>query len=164
MPAFFTNDILRLWRTFCVNYEARTSREPEEKKAKGKLKNYKLKHSRMLTCFSAILQLLAIYEMNGTVTPADAQAIILRAPTQRLEWLIEQAAFSDAHKTLRSLLDQYEIFLDATNDTEEALVTRFLDRKNSRDFMQAAYKFGDLTYEAMKLIGRENPFFRLIIV
>ena len=32
MPAFFTNDILRLWRTFCVNYEARTSREPEEKK------------------------------------------------------------------------------------------------------------------------------------
>jgi predicted nucleotidyltransferase len=24
MPAFLANDILRLWRTFCVNYEART--------------------------------------------------------------------------------------------------------------------------------------------
>ncbi len=44
MPAFLCNDILRLWRTFCVNYEARTEREPEEKKAKGKIKNYKLKH------------------------------------------------------------------------------------------------------------------------
>src|SRR5258706_564192 len=32
MPAFLTNDILRLWRTFCVNYEARTSTEPEEQK------------------------------------------------------------------------------------------------------------------------------------
>jgi predicted nucleotidyltransferase len=45
MPAFLANDILRLWRTFCVNYEARTERIPEVEKAKGKLKNYKLKHS-----------------------------------------------------------------------------------------------------------------------
>jgi hypothetical protein len=41
IPAFLTNDILRLWRTFCVNYEARTKTEPAEKKAKRKLKNYK---------------------------------------------------------------------------------------------------------------------------
>jgi predicted nucleotidyltransferase len=39
-PAFLANDILRLWRTFCVNYEARTRREPSEEKAKRKLKNY----------------------------------------------------------------------------------------------------------------------------
>lgn len=31
MPAFLANDILRLWRTFCVNYEARTTRVPDEK-------------------------------------------------------------------------------------------------------------------------------------
>ena len=36
MPAFLANDILRLWRTFCVNYEARTQTEPAEKKAKRK--------------------------------------------------------------------------------------------------------------------------------
>ncbi len=34
VPAFQTNDILRLWRTFCVNYEAGTDREPPEKKLK----------------------------------------------------------------------------------------------------------------------------------
>jgi UTP:GlnB (protein PII) uridylyltransferase len=28
VPAFLANDILRLWRTFCVNYEARTSNPP----------------------------------------------------------------------------------------------------------------------------------------
>lgn len=39
VPAFLGNDILRLWRTFCVNYEARTERMPDEEKAKGKLKN-----------------------------------------------------------------------------------------------------------------------------
>lgn len=43
VPAFLVNDILRLWRTFCVNYEARTKNSPPEKKAKRKLANYKLK-------------------------------------------------------------------------------------------------------------------------
>lgn len=76
MPAFLANDILRLWRTFCVNYEARTVREPDETKAKGKLKNYKLKHSRLLTCYSAILFLLAVYARQQTVKPSDAVAMI----------------------------------------------------------------------------------------
>ena len=55
IPAFLANDILRFWRTFCVNYEARTRTMPEEKKAKRRLKHYKLKHSRLLTCYSALL-------------------------------------------------------------------------------------------------------------
>ena len=48
MPAFLANDILRLWRTFCVNYEAGTTKIPAEQRAKRRLKNYKLKHSRTL--------------------------------------------------------------------------------------------------------------------
>jgi hypothetical protein len=67
MPAFLANDILRLWRTFCVNYEARTARVPDREKAKGKLKNYKLKHSRLLTCYSALLYLLTVYSKQQTV-------------------------------------------------------------------------------------------------
>ena len=35
IPAFLGNDILRLWRTFCVNYEARTARVPDEEKLKA---------------------------------------------------------------------------------------------------------------------------------
>jgi hypothetical protein len=34
MPAFLANDILRLWRTFCVNYEARTERVPDDERLK----------------------------------------------------------------------------------------------------------------------------------
>ena len=67
VPAFLTNDILRLWRTFCVNYEANTSSEPTEENAKRKSKNYKLKHSRLLTCYSALLYLLAIFRRQNTV-------------------------------------------------------------------------------------------------
>jgi hypothetical protein len=108
MPAFLANDILRLWRTLCVNYEATTKTMPEGKKVKRKLKNYKLKHSRVLTCYSAILVLLATYNRNGSVHPDDALSMIRLTPTERLEWLSSQADLTDAHPALRGLLEQYE--------------------------------------------------------
>ena len=63
MPAFLANDILRYWRTLYLNYEASTSERSKNEqsprdRAKRKIMNYKLKHSRMLTCYSAVLYLL----------------------------------------------------------------------------------------------------------
>ena len=132
IPAFLANDILRLWKTFCVNYEARTERMPEVKKAKGKLKNYKLKHSRLLTCYSALLYLLAIYGSQQTVAPADAMAMINLTPTERLEWLLGRRNLAHAHGAINSLLQQYERFLKATNADEKELIRRFMDKRTSR--------------------------------
>src|SRR5207248_8179124 len=119
MPGFLANDILRMWRTFCVNYEARTYSESVEEMAERRLKNYKLKHSRLLTCYSAILSLLAIYRQKQTLTPVDTLAIIHRSPTERLEWLLEQSELSDAYSNLKKLLEQYERFLCTTNRDED---------------------------------------------
>jgi Nucleotidyltransferase domain len=105
MPAFLANDILRIWRTFCVNYEARTEREPEDKKASGKLKNYKLKHSRLLTCYSALLYLLAVHKSQKTVAPSDALAMTKLTPTERLEWLRDQPNLAEAKGTIINLLN-----------------------------------------------------------
>ena len=164
MPAFLANDILRLWRTFCVNYEARTERVPDEKKAKGKLKNYKLKHSRLLTCYSAILYLLAIYDRQGTTGPADAIAMIGLTPTERLEWLLEQPDLSRAHATLKQLLEQYERFLTMTNAQEDHLVQTFKNKGRSQALMADAHTFGDLVFETLTSIGNGNRFHRLLVV
>lgn len=104
IPAFLANDILRLWRTFCVNYEAGTAREPEEKAAKRRIKNYKLKHSRLLTCYSALLYLLAIYGRDHTVTPVNAAEMAAMTPTERIEWLRNQADLAEAHTASRRTL------------------------------------------------------------
>jgi predicted nucleotidyltransferase len=165
MPAFLANDILRLWRTFCVNYEARTQRAPQSEKAKGKLKNYKLKHSRMLTCYSALLYLLAFYRMANTVGPKDVVAMIQLTPTGRLEWLLQQRDLSDAHGIITELLDRYNQFLKTTNVAEKELIDKFQDKNTSRTFMEAAYGFGDLVFEALASIaGQNNRFHRLLIV
>jgi predicted nucleotidyltransferase len=164
MPAFLANDILRLWRTFCVNYEARTERVPDIEKAKGKLKNYKLKHSRLLTCYSALLYLLAVYGSQGTVGPSDAMGMIGLTPTERLEWLLTRADLTHAHGAISKLLDQYEVFLKTTNASEDDLVKRFLDKETSKAYLSAAYKFGDLVFEALTAIGSESQFHRLLVV
>ena len=164
MPAFLANDILRLWRTFCVNYEARTTRMPAEEKAKGKLKNYKLKHSRLLTCYSALLYLLAVYVNEGAVSPSEALAMIAITPTKRLEWLLTQRHLAEAHSAIQTLLDQYEIFLETTNFAEKELLEKFSDSSRARTYMSDASKFGDLVFEVLRSIGADNPFHRLLVV
>jgi hypothetical protein len=61
-------------------------------------------------------------------------------------------------------LAQYEQFLDATNAPERELITRFLDKQQSRKYLEAAYEFGDLVFEALNEIGKGNRFHRLLVV
>lgn len=167
IPAFLANDVLRLWRTFCVNYEAGTEREPEERKAKGKLKNYKLKHSRLLTCYSALLYLLAIYGFKKTVSPEDTLGMIKLTPTQRLEWLRDQKELATANATLVKLLAKYEEFLQRTDADEKVLIERLKDKAISREYAESAYEFGDLMFDALKhigSIGNDQRFYRLLVV
>lgn len=166
MPAFLANDILRLWRTFCVNYEARTERAPELEKAKGKLKNYKLKHSRLLTCYSGLLYLLAIYSLQETVHPKDALAMIALSPTERLDWLLERRELAGAHDSIRKLLDEYGHFLETTNADENELVSRFMDKAQSHEYMSSAHRFGDLVFEVLHGVGQggDNRFHRVLLV
>jgi hypothetical protein len=164
MPAFLANDILRIWRTFCVNYEARTKREPEEKKASGKLKNYKLKHSRLLTCYSALLYLLAIYNSNKSVSPSDAIAMTKLTPTERLEWLRDREDLKDAKQTVVNLLGQYNRFLETTNFKEDDLVHKFMNKDARLRYLELAHEFGDSMFEALTLVGNKSAFHRLLVV
>ena len=164
MPAFLANDVLRMWRTFCVNYEARTQTEPADKKAKRKLKNYKLKHSRLLTCYSGLLYLMAIFVHNKTVSPTDAVAMINLTPTQRLEWLKNQPHLKEAHATMGRLIACYEEFLSRTDEPEEQLVNRFMDKDQYGTFFKTASELGDTILEALDAIGKGNRFRRLVIV
>lgn len=164
VPAFLANDVLRLWRTFCVNYEANTEREPAEKKAKRKLKNYKLKHSRLLTCYSALLYLLAVYGRENSVSPKDAFNMVKLTPTERLEWLQEQPDLGDAREHIDDLLSRYELFLKTTNETEDTLIRIFSDSKSSGGHMNAAQEFGDSMFEVLSRIGNKNRLHRLLVV
>lgn len=169
MPAFLSNDILRLWRTFCVNYEARTATEPAKEKAKRKLKNFKLKHSRLLTCYSGLLYFLSLYRRKGTVTPEDAIAMVKLSPTQRLAWLKIEEESKDVSDLVEELLQEYETFLSTTDEAGEKLVLTFMDKSQSHSLLNSAYEFGDKVFDLMEVVGTEaggtkNRFYRLLVV
>jgi predicted nucleotidyltransferase len=163
-PAFIANDILRMWRTFCVNYEARTTSVPPEKKAKRKLKNYKLKHSRLLTCYSALLYLLATYVESATVHPDDVRHMVSLSPMERLEHLLGNNRWKSAHTNLEELLSHYEGFLKKTDAPEDDIVQQFLNGTFAPEYLKIDTRFGDLIWEALYKIGQGNQFFRMLVV
>lgn len=150
VPAFLANDILRLWRTFCVNYEANTLTEPNHENAKRKSKNYKLKHSRMLTCYSALLYLITIFGRHDTVTRSDVIEMTRMTPAERLDWILLQSDVIKAHAAVRKLLEQYELFLDKTNVSDEELIQVFLDKTLGRTYMKSANEFGQLVLNCLR--------------
>lgn len=164
IPAFLANDILRLWRTFCVNYEARTRPGPPKEKAKRKLKNYKLKHSRLLTCYSAIVYLLAVFKTRKTVTPDNVRQMVKLRPTERLTSLLHETRYNSAHKKIKELIACYERFLEKSQAPEKDLIQQFLDKKKSRELFIEANAFGDLIFKVLESIGKDERFFRLLLV
>jgi len=169
MPAYLANDILRYWRTLCLNYEASTSghlpgAQPSHERAKRKIKNYKLKHSRMLTCYSAVLYLLFIYEMNKTINPVEARDMVSLTPTGRLNFVASQATDSKIASSIFELLEKYERFLDVTNASEEDLIARFSEEAEADRLRDEQSEFGDLAYTVLFSVGHENRLYRRLVI
>jgi len=164
IPAFLANDILRLWRTFCINYEARTETDPPEKKAKRKLKNYKLKHSRLLTCYSALAYMLAHTGANETFHPQDVKAMVALSPTERLESLAGDGRFSNARSSISSVLGKYASFLEVTDRPTDALVNEFMDSEMAKTRYGEAVELGDAMLEVLTALKGKTPFYRLLVV
>lgn len=164
IPSFLINDILRLWRTFCVNYEARTKTWPVEMKNKRRVKNYKLKHSRMLTCYSAILELLALCRRQGTVHPCDFEEVVGRTAVQRIESVMAAEDCSAAHDKLRELLQAYEMFLQRIAVGGAALAEEFGNKETHEVCMREANEFGEKIYSALRSVGESTPLYRHLVV
>jgi len=127
--------------------------------------NYKLKHSRLLTCYSALAYFLALFADKGTVSPMDALAMVQLSPTQRLEWLLSAPGVVDAAKAkVHELLADYEGFLQRTDSSEESLIRQFMEPNPAREPFAPANQFGDKVYQLIQLLGRDTRLHRLLSV
>lgn len=160
-PAFMTNDILRLWRTFCVNYEARTVTAD---KLKRRVKNYKLKFSRLLTCYSALLSILHCYNSTGKVTQNDMRDISKLTPLGRIRKLAELVKDGDAIDSLGAIIIDYEEFLATTNTTEDDLKSQFGVPERQTELLQKSYVFATSIFSAIEKIGKGTKLHRMLVV
>lgn len=168
VPSFLINDILRLWRTFCVNYEFSRKKGGDD----IKIKNLKLKFSRMLTCYSGILYLLSIHVAAGTVSPQDVKAMVALTPTGRLQHLRNENCLADPNvrRAFAGLIDgilgEYSHFLGLTHQSKAEVLAAY--KEQADDWKQSSYRFGQQFAEALAMLGmskgRFDGLYRMILI
>lgn len=157
VPSFLFNDIIRMWRTFCVNYEFHR----KEGDSRNKIKNLKLKFSRMLTCYSGIVYLMAVYARDDRVRPDDVRAMIAISPTERLEAItaVDFGFTGDIAVTLQKAVENaltaYSDFLELTHQASKTAVKIY--NADEAMWREKSYAFGRCLSTMIDQLGEVSP-------
>ncbi len=158
-PTFLINDILRFWKTLCLNYENRRNQVEQRNKIKQKIKNFKLKFSRMLTCFGSISAIAAYKE---GISAHEVAKLCMLTPMERM------IAVSDRVAAAKPLVTQtaahYSWFLGLTGLSTEDLETHFASRDNRIHAFRRAQEFGDTIFAILKAIDDDHESLRYLVV
>lgn len=161
LPVFLTNDIIRYWKVLCLNYEAFTSGQKESKR---RHQNYKLRFSRLLTCYSSIVYLLAVARLNERVTPDDVTRMATLRPIDRLLEASRMLNDINVDRTVSTVLARYETFLGTTDADKDSVRERFENDDYNRERRIEATAFGDGMFELLNLVGSGTPLFRYLVI
>lgn len=130
-PLFLLNDILRYWRTVCLNYE----RDRIAPTSKWWKKNLNLKFSRKLTVYSTVLAIITKTVSNET----DFIDLTKLVPLERLAIALDTLDDQTFFNRFILFLDDYESFLAAKSFGE----TDDPASEKKKEFKEKAERFGD---------------------
>lgn len=160
-PIFLVNDILRFWKTLCLNYEHKRNQPEfdEERRIKQKVKNFKLKYSRLLTCFASVAYLSSFPE---PMRPEDVSEMVSLTPLQRLKHA--QSRMPSAAEAIEAATDQYVWFLRKTELPSAQLYEWFLNKDNRSVAFSKARSFGDTIFDVLREVASKNNYMRSIVL
>lgn len=109
-PLFLLNDLLRYWRTLCLNYERirHDSNKPWRKK------NVNLKFSRMLTVYGTVLPLIT----GAEHTRKEIFGLCKCSPLERLAIGLDKLNAPELKTEFSKFLENYEYFLKLKEEEE----------------------------------------------
>lgn len=160
-PIFLLNDICRYWKTLLLNYENKRNTFPneqnsEELKKKQKVRNFKLKYSRMTTCFATIAA-IGSYE---SPTQDDIFSLTKLTPRMRLEFV--KMKFPDLADEVNNVLERYAWFLEKTGHDTQHLEQHFNDKSNKAAMFAKANEYGDAMFKLISKIDDRNNNLQLL--
>lgn len=133
---FLLNDIIRYWRTVCVDYEYKTTAEPETKR--WAIRNIKLVFSRKLIYASGLFSVASTANMAREKKIRRLEELFDLRPLDRLVHVCGAAATAE-------VLRSYEVFLSCVNN----------DAKRSRLESLGKDDRDDLLYRDLKDEGHQ---------
>ncbi|RDI18134.1 hypothetical protein DFR41_11550 [Pseudacidovorax intermedius] len=151
-PLFLLNDILRYWRTLCLNYERTRS---EQGKPWWK-KNLNLKFPRKLTVFSTVLCIVAL-DMH---TLEDFLKISSMTPLERLIFALDHMADSELEGSFLEVLNYYEDFLAAKSYEQ----LNQPDQVQLGEFSAKAQKLDDFFHSALASTKLNQELVRYVLI
>ena len=153
-PLFLLNDLLRYWRTLCLNYELIRDKPGRP----WRKKNINLKFSRMLTVFGTVLPLIAepVSDIPGV------KKLMKLSPHERFARGLDILGDSD-------LADEYVVFL---NDYESFLCWKermggekeLSDMNLDRESRCAAKRYAEFIFRSLTHKGIQPEFRRFLIL
>lgn len=149
-PWYLMNDIMRYWKTLLLNYE-NTRRNNGAEAEEQRVKNFKLKFSRMTTCFATIA---ALGSFQTAVTQEIVESIVKLTPRERLAVVAQNVP--TAHVQIDSVLEDYVWFLQLTGKSKPALHAHFEDKEGKRTMFDRANNYGGKMFDLLARIDKEN--------
>lgn len=151
-PLFLLNDVLRYWRTLCLNYE-RDRFEPGKPWWK---RNLNLKFPRKLTVFSTVLCIIAF----RVATADDFKPFGAMTPMERLAAALDQMSDGSLEAGFSAVLDDYEDFLAAKSHRElEGATCPPLE-----EFSEKAQRFDDFLHSALASKALDRTLVRYVLI
>ena len=153
-PLFLVNDILRYWRTLCLNYEGiRNNTERPWRK-----RNINLKFSRMLTVFGSVLPIIT----NPSESPEQFVALTRLTPLERFSTGIQQISDKELNDGFNQFLDDYETFLKWKED--ENVEEKMRNEAVKKEARVIANRFSNYIYKALTHSSIPVEYQRFLII
>lgn len=148
-PWFMINDIGRFWKTLLLNYEHKRNQPALDlvQKNKQKVRNFKLKFSRMTTCFATVAAIASLENPDESTL----LELVQKTPQERLSEVA--SALPEVEQNVARVLDRYAWFVEQTGQTEEQLRSGFDDKSKRAERFQLANEYGDAMYELIARVG-----------
>jgi predicted nucleotidyltransferase len=162
-PIFLMNDIMRYWKTLCLNYENKRrgpGKDTDNREyIKQRVRNFKLKFSRMTTCFATIASLSC---QLGSVTEEEVNSLVQLTPRQRLQQVPNRLPESAKH--VEELLESYTWFLEMTGLPTDELESHFSDEDKRRKVFEKANEYGDKMFRLLQAVDQNFQIFRYLVI
>lgn len=156
-PIFLVNDIMRYYKTMCLNYEHKRNRLTTNKITKNKahLKNLKLKFSRLIICYATILTL--IHKRNA-ITPNNLLSVIQKTPVEKLKLVGKKNP-----QLIKEILNLYIWFLKLTNKSQNEILDWIGKKSNRNIAFSKGRKFHNKIYKLLKHVSKESDLMYLTV-
>jgi hypothetical protein len=167
LPVFLVNDVIRYWKTLCLNYESGrlggipSGYDAVKWKNRNQLRNVKLKFSRLWTCHATVAYLLWKTANGAPVRPADMQEMMSLTPYERMSAVKDGSGESDVVQTA---IDNYAWFLETFSGSKDDSLRIVSDKPQWIDARARGAGFAESMKCVLFALGDESALFRFLLV